>query len=420
MSQPSVPLDQEAVDFLEHVLRIPSPSGSEVELAHYLTTFLENNGFKVLDSPVGNVIGVKGSGAPVLLLASHMDTVVTDNPFRSENGNLYATGAVDCKGSLASMLYAGAKYPWKEGDGTLILAGMVHEETDDAGIQEFLDMNLEPDFAIFGEPTKADRLCVGYRGRVWTKLTVSTESGHSASAWEFENSILVFHDVYQKIANFIEDLNISRYVPEDPNNPGISRFNELSVTLSTINAGSASNVLPKTCTGDLDFRIPPWITAENFTELLKIRLQAISAGFRQQWRKPIKIEFQFVNKTEPVIVGSDNPIVQALRWSIFKETGQKMVLLHKTGTTYTNILQEHYSKNNPDFVCITYGPGDPRLEHTDSECISLVEYQQCINVYERFIPKFAEMCRKKQEQLNLAFLEEMKGCSSAQFDIFFQ
>src|SRR6056297_1437858 len=105
-----------AIKFLKDVLMIESVSGNELELARYLKRFLEQSDYQILSSKVGNVIGIKGSGDPVLMLASHMDTVPTDNPFRVVGDKIYATGATDCKPSLASMFYAASKEEWKEGE----------------------------------------------------------------------------------------------------------------------------------------------------------------------------------------------------------------------------------------------------------------------------------------------------------------
>ena len=46
---------------------------------------------------------------------------------------------------------------------------------------------------------------------------------------------------------------------------------------------------------------------------------------------------------------------------------------------------------------ITYGPGDPKLEHTDDEFIDLDEYSKCIEVYSKFYTKFFEIYQKKIE-----------------------
>ncbi len=91
--------EMNALDFFKDLIKIPSLSGNEAEIAEYLTEFLRSQDFEILPSPLGNVIGRKGQGSPVLLLVSHMDTVSTENPFREDDHHFYGTGVVDCKAS---------------------------------------------------------------------------------------------------------------------------------------------------------------------------------------------------------------------------------------------------------------------------------------------------------------------------------
>ena len=61
-------------------------------------------------------------------------------------------------------------------------------------------------------------------------------------------------------------------------------------------------------------------------------------------------------------------------------------LIKKTGTTFINLIGIYYK-----IPSITYGPGDPKLEHTDDEFIDLDEFLKSIDVYSRFYTKFFEM-----------------------------
>jgi LysW-gamma-L-lysine carboxypeptidase len=398
-----------AVEFLKNILKIHSISGDEAELGQFLGSFLLEHGFQLVDSQIGNIIGVKGSGSPVVLLSSHMDTVPTNNPFREEGSVIYATGAVDCKASLGSMMYAAATYPWDESSGTLILACLVHEEDDDSGIEEFLRLGFKPDFAIFGEPTISDRICIGYRGRVWTRLTVQTEHGHTAAVWEFENAIDIFFALYQEISQKINELNLIHI--KSPENDSLPHFNELSVVLPNIHAGFESNVLPGKCVGDIDFRIPVWIEPDELVRMINSIMKDFKQKHQSLWKKPVQIKLEIISRTKPCLVGSDTPLVQALRWSIFKETGRKVTILRKTGTTYTNQLLEFYEKINPQFLAITYGPGDPKLEHTDHEHIHISEYLESIGIYHRFFPKLKELIIKNAEKTkSTQLLERSADC----------
>ena len=47
---------------------------------------------------------------------------------------------------------------------------------------------------------------------------------------------------------------------------------------------------------------------------------------------------------------------------------------------------------------ITYGPGDPKLEHTDNEFIELEEFYKSIEIYSKFFSKFFEIYQKSNPQ----------------------
>jgi LysW-gamma-L-lysine carboxypeptidase len=414
MAQPQFTYaSSDAVEFLKDILWIESLSGREGKLSHYLTKFLEAYNFHIIPSAVGNVIGVKGQGKPVLLLASHMDTVPTENPYREEGDLIYATGAVDCKPSLASIFFSAATAEWKEEYGTLIVAGLVNEETDDLGMAEFFKLDVQPDFAIFGEPTKSDRICLGYRGRVWIQMKVTAETGHTAASWDYENSIDVFYTIYKKIADMINGLNKDHLIYENGVPQEGQHFHELSVVLSTIHAGQESNVMAKKCEGDLDFRIPLWITPEELLDQLKSVVSDVYQDRKETWKRPIHVDLWIKSRTNPCLVNSEIPLVQALRWATFKETGRKVTTLRKTGTTYTNNMMEFYGLRNPKFRCITYGPGDPRLEHTDNEFISKTEYLESINSYLRFFPKFFEILNRGISSVEASIKAESSAIKSA-------
>jgi hypothetical protein len=74
------PLDAGAdVELLHHMVRIPSPSGQEAELAGFLLGAAARLGLRTRLDEVGNLIAETGRGdGPTILLLSHLDTV--DDP----------------------------------------------------------------------------------------------------------------------------------------------------------------------------------------------------------------------------------------------------------------------------------------------------------------------------------------------------
>ncbi|MFX1444936.1 MAG: M20/M25/M40 family metallo-hydrolase, partial [Promethearchaeota archaeon] len=187
----------DATDFLKECLEIYSPSGQEKKFSEFLATYLKKHDFTVNFDKVGNIIAEKGSGKPVLLLGSHLDTIPGELPVFEKDGKLYGRGAVDCKPSLASIVYSIAKYDFsKISGGKIIFTGIVREEDSLIGIEQIFKSDIHADCAIFGEPTKNNQICIGYKGRICIGFRVLTESGHVASSWQYINAIEVSLEIW--------------------------------------------------------------------------------------------------------------------------------------------------------------------------------------------------------------------------------
>ena len=372
-------------EFLKNVIQIESISGNEAELSNFLQDFLKFHGFSLLPSNVGNAVGFKGSGEPIILLASHMDTVPTNNPFRSEKERIYGMGAVDCKPSLASMFFSAATAEWKENEGTIILAGIVQEEISHLGMRDYFEKGIKPQFAIFGEPTTDTQICVGYKGRVLIRIVITSETGHAACCWQYDNPAEIAVLIVNKLKEYEAEIN--KHVQVDQNS---KRFQELSVVLTIISAESTDNTIPKSCTFSVDIRIPPKIKIESIKEKIESIKKEINTA--QITNETTKIEIQYLSEIEPCESDPNNILPNALRWAIFKTIEKKPVLVKKTGTSFTNLIASHYK-----IPTITYGPGDPKLEHSDAEYIEIEEYLRVIEIYRKFFPKFKELHRKSKQ-----------------------
>src|SRR5690606_16149386 len=109
------PLD-EVVRLTQEMVRIPSLSGQEQDMARYVQNTMHSLGFNDVSlDENGSVLGLVGpADAPIaLLFDSHMDIVPvaglwTVDPFGAEirNGRLYGRGTTDMKGGLAAALSA--------------------------------------------------------------------------------------------------------------------------------------------------------------------------------------------------------------------------------------------------------------------------------------------------------------------------
>ncbi len=74
------------------------------------------------------------------------------------------------------------------------------------------------------------------------------------------------------------------------------------------------------------------------------------------------------SSVEPYVSGLKTPLISAFKESVRKNTGSEAQLLFKSGSGDMNILGSRWK-----IPCVTYGPGNPQLSHTELEEISLEE-----------------------------------------------
>jgi len=184
------------VALAETLVRIPSQSGSEGELATELVSVL-GTFCETQMGPCGTVVGrIRNGKGPTLLLEGHMDTVpVGDSTAWSrptngqvKDGVLWGRGAVDMKGAIAAQV-AGAAAACLDIQGTLLMVYVAHEETaEGVALGEALDALPRPDLVVLGEPTGLS-LALGHRGRTVLRLEACGRPAHASMPELGENAI---------------------------------------------------------------------------------------------------------------------------------------------------------------------------------------------------------------------------------------
>lgn len=359
-----------AVQLLTRLLEIYSPSGKEEEISNFLAREIENLGFYVQKDKVGNVIGEVGRGKPEILLCGHMDTVTGYIPVRVKNNKLYGRGAADAKAPLAAMIVA-AHMLVKEGlPNRVLVAGVVDEEGSGKGIKHLIEEGFSPDYAIFGEPSGVEKLTIGYKGSLRLKITCTTQTGHSAAPWLFENAIEKAFEIWGPIKKL--------HLPQE--RPG-SRFYSITSCLIKVKGGKAISLVPSKCDIHLDIRVPPQFTSRQvFDEVSKITTQYQTANPK------VSVKMKIEDITEPFEVGQRSPLVRAMSLAIRKVKHKPAILLRKTGTGDMNVLGRAMK-----IPIVTYGPGDSSLGHTRNENIDIQEYLDSIQVYQEGILRLLQL-----------------------------
>jgi len=183
------------VKFCQDLIRIPSLSGQEKDVAQRLAEEMKALGYdKVEFDRYGNVMGtiVLGRGGRKILFEGHMDHVgISDiskwtvDPFGAEirDGKIYGRGTTDMKGNLSAMVLAAAFVKEDlsgELDGEITVAGCVHEECFEGVASEEIAKITQPDCVVIGEPSGLT-LKRGQRGRAEVVLETYGKNAHSSN-----------------------------------------------------------------------------------------------------------------------------------------------------------------------------------------------------------------------------------------------
>lgn len=372
-------MNEQAVRFLTNLLGIYSPSGKEQDIANFLATEMKRMGFEVGIDAIGNVIGVVGEGEPVILLCGHMDTVAGHMPLRVEEGKIFARGAVDAKGPLAAMVMAALAASKEPGfKGKILVASVVEEEATSKGVRHLITQGIKADYAIFGEPSGAENITVGYKGQIQLKIICKTDTGHSSTPWLFDNALDKAYGLWEQIKAACSFPSID---------PQETPFTSITVCLIKMVGGRGNSVIPFEAEMNLDVRVPiQFTTAQVYEKMMKI------IGNYQAANPKVNIKATVLDTVEPFEVSKASPLVHVLSSSVRKVLNKPATLLRKTGTGDMNILGKAMS-----LPIVTYGPGDSHLDHTIDEHIDIAEYLDSIAVYKEAILKLSELYNSKNE-----------------------
>lgn len=352
--------DDDAVALLVDLVRTPSLSTHERACSELLATRMAALGFETEIDPSGSAVGVRGDRSPSakeLVLLGHIDTVPGDVPIRREGDLFFGRGAVDAKGPLAAFTIAAARAILPPGVRVRVI-GATEEESATSKGARFACATYRADACIIGEPSGAEGVTLGYKGRVIARLDVATDSSHSAGP-EATASEIAF-DIWSRVRDAAEQLA-----------PGAQRvFDRVQAKLRSIN--SAHDGVTDRASLTLGFRLPPGVAPAQIDDLCR-RASHPFPGARWSF-----------SGHEVAHVADRSGIVARALTSAIRAEGLKPTPKHKTGTSDMNVVA-------PVWKCpiAAYGPGDSALDHTPSEHIRISEYLTSIRVLTRAIEVIA-------------------------------
>src|SRR6266852_9824775 len=229
--------EKEIVTMCCDVINIPSPTGEELPMAHYMQYALQQLGLKVTWQEVeegrANVVGrwLGTGGGKNLMFNGHMDTsnagsedFLTGIGYKPQavvrNGFVYGLGIYNMKGALVCYTHAvqalqraGVKL-----QGDVIIAAVAGEIEKTQwgefkgkqyrgygfGSHYLVNHGVLPDMCILGEPTDM-KIVLGHYGTLWVRIATRgpyVHTGFTAGRLG-ENSIRRMHDVLNALWEWI-------------------------------------------------------------------------------------------------------------------------------------------------------------------------------------------------------------------------
>ncbi|MCX7622570.1 MAG: M20 family metallopeptidase [Thermomicrobium sp.] len=373
---------EELVELARTLIRIPTinPPGDVQEAAFVCTQYLARAGFTVeLDAAEPtkpNVVARYGTApGPTLLWNSHLDVVPIGEtsawsvpPFEGtvRDGRLYGRGACDVKGGVAAQLVA-AEALVRSGiplRGSLVVTEVADEEVGgQLGAKRIAEReDLRPDAVLVAEPTN-NRVCIGERGGVGIRVTVFGRTAHGALPWVGANAIEGMAEVIVALQRDLWPRLAERRHPY---------FAPASATISLIEGGVKTNVVPDRCSIYIDRRLIPGETPEAAIEEVRaVAEEAIRGvpGLR------VVVEPAAEWPGRPAIVQpEDSPLVRTMV-AVAEFLGLDTTL---TGFSMGTDGRFFAARGYPTVI---FGPGDPRVAHQPDEWVEIADLVQCARAY---------------------------------------
>lgn len=343
-------------DLTAALVAIPSESGREGEVLAWIGERLPDPLTVVHGDAALYAGSERRPGAPLVVLAGHVDTVPSGGSGPGRRGDtIHGRGAADMKGGIAVMLEIAGASASGEAVGGLdvgfLFFGREELPFGESALMPFLDRTPElrdTSLAIVLEPT-ANRLELGCLGNLTANVTFTGEAAHTARPWLGRNAI---HAAVRALAP-LADLP-PRDVPID----GLTYREVASVT--RIAGGVATNVVPDRVEAIVNLRYAPTHSREDAERRL-----ADLVGHDAR--------VDVVGNAPPGPVPTGNPLVERLR------TAGDLAVAPKQA--WTPVAEFGLA----GIDAVNFGPGDPQYAHRDDEHVEVEALQRSFDVVRAFL-----------------------------------
>ena len=367
--------DTATLSLAKQLLAIPSITPDDAGCMEVMGARLEQLGFtlEIMQfEEVTNLWARRGTEGPLLCFAGHTDVVPTGPeerwqfpPFEPTEyeGMLYARGAADMKGSIASWIVALEEFitanPNHQGSIALLITSDEEGPAKNGTVKviEALEARGEKiDWCIVGEPSSTEKvgdvIKNGRRGSLNAKLTVIGKQGHVAYPH------LVINPIHM-LAPALAELTATEW------DQGNDFFPPTSFQVSNINGGTgATNVVPGTVELLINFRFSTEVTDAQLREWTENILHKHNVSYDIDW-----------NTSGQPFLTEPGALVGACQKAILAATGYATELSTSGGTSDGRFIAPTGSQ------VVELGPINATI-HQLNECVSMADLESLTKIYQ--------------------------------------
>jgi acetylornithine deacetylase/succinyl-diaminopimelate desuccinylase family protein len=358
-------IGQQLFALLGELVAIPStfPPGDTSRIAAHCRDFLSSCGYDVSlhekRKGVQNVVARRGRAAPSVVFNAHADTVdVGDraawrtDPWKATlaDGRVYGLGACNSKSAIAVHLWLARELAKRGGParGEVVFTFVGDEENlGPDGLAYLRGISaVKPDMLVVAAQT-SNRLVLEERGVMWVRATTKGRAAHAGAPHTGDSAILRMNRVISELE--------AKLVPEIFSRKSATG-QQSTLSIGKIRGGENTNVVPDTCTIEIDRRILP---AEDFDAALQeLKAFLASAGAH---------EVELLTGTAGFSAREDGAAVRAFSDAIREVTGKPPERLNVVGASDAR----YFARDGAEII--VFGPGDGADSHKPNESVPLAE-----------------------------------------------
>jgi len=275
---------------------------------------------------------------------------------------MYGRGTVDMKSGSAAMIMALCllKKAGIKLNGTVTFAHTCSEEVCFHGSAAYVAMHGmdDVDALAISEPTNST-IYVAERGGFWLKFISYGKTAHGGLPQEGVNALSHMLMFFEKFRHY--DFGGVRH----------SLLGKSTLSITTLHAGTNTNVIPEKCEATVDIRTVPGVSHEKILS----DVHDIIAALKKE-EESVRIEVEPINDHPPLESDTRDPFVSLAFETYSRVYGKKS---DPGGGYYmTDAVSFLGAKPIPMVIC---GPGDTALIHQPEEYVRIPEYMDCIKYY---------------------------------------